>query len=274
MGATMSQLPIAHLVRVLQGSASGAEYATAAVLVLTVLSRFRQHGSTNLTSNKIRIQQMIDTMPPKWAAQLEAARKEQRNLGLPVTPKKPTVDQIIDTVLEITAGNKTPGTSNWSGERGAADVSVSSDIREAAMAGLELSHKHNYPSFKFLGLARGMQLATRKNIWRRSQKRAKGYLGRHQRDKQGKNWGNPDNPSKGWMAYLIWGGEPAWKAWRGGSKNTQPFHKWLAQVEAARGRPITTKDHYQPMRQRTWYDVWQQGVSVKEAAKMGSRSII
>lgn len=199
--------------RILTGRADGSDYAVAAVMLLAGLAHLKVRGSLSTSSNKARIQTMLDQMPSKWARELEAARKEQRNLGLPVTPAKPTVDQVIDTVLEITAGERKPGTSNWAGERGASDVPVTEAIRDAAMAGLELSHSHDYPAWKFIGLARGFQLATRPTIWRRSQTRARNYLRRHQGDKTGKNWGNLDNPSKGYMAYLIWGGEPAWKAW-------------------------------------------------------------
>tara|TARA_Y100000389_G_scaffold201608_1_gene244752 strand:+ start:1101 stop:1733 length:633 start_codon:yes stop_codon:yes gene_type:complete len=200
--------------RILAGKADGSDYAVAAVMLLAGLARLKVRGSLSTSSNKARIQAMLDQMPTKWVRELEAARKEQRNLGLPVTPAKPTVDQVIDTVLEITAGERKPKTSNWAGERGATDVPVTEAIRDAAMAGLELSHANDYPAWKLIGLARGMQLATRQTIWRRSQTRARNYLRRHQGDKKGKNWENLDNPSKGYMAYLIWGGEPAWSAWR------------------------------------------------------------
>lgn len=200
--------------RILTGRADGSDYAVGAVMLIVGLARLKVRGSLSTSSNKARIQAMLDQMPPKWAKELEAARKEQRSLGLPVTPVKPTVDQVIDTVLEVTAGDRKPGTSKWAGERGASDVPVSKAIQEAAMTGLELSHDHNYPAWKFIGIARGMQLATRGVIWERSQTRARNYLRRHQGDKTGKNWGNPEDPSKGYMAYLVWGGEPAWLAWR------------------------------------------------------------
>jgi hypothetical protein len=191
-----------------------ARWALGAITGLAIACRLARSGSPNLDSNREQIQHWLDNMPPKWRRELEAARKEQRSLGLPVTPKRPTVSQVIDTVLEITAGDRAPGSSKKAGPRGPKDVPVSAQIRDAAMDGLKLSFEHDYPAWKFIGLARGMQLATQEKIWRRSQRRARNYLRRHQRDKQGKDWGNIENPSKGWMAYLIWGGEPAWEAWR------------------------------------------------------------
>jgi hypothetical protein len=36
------------------------------------------------------------------------------------------------------------------------------------------------------------------------------YFPRHEVDKQGENWGNSDNPSNGFIAWLLWGGDQAW----------------------------------------------------------------
>ena len=181
------------------------------------LSRPSLRGSASVNAraqNKIRIDEMIQSMPKRWKKELEAARKEQRGLGLPVTPPNPNTDDVIETVLEITAGERMPGSSRWAGPRGAQEVVVYDDIMEEAMRGLELSYKNDYPSWKFIGLARAMQLATQAKIWKRSQRRAREYLRRHQKDKSGRDFGREDKPSDGYMAYLNWGGEPAWETWR------------------------------------------------------------
>jgi hypothetical protein len=170
------------------------------------------------TQNKARIEEMLSSMPKRWKRELEAARTEQRLLGLPVTPESPSVDDIIETVLEITAGEKTPGSSRWAGPRGDESVVVYDDIMEEAMHGLELSFREDYPSWKFIGLARAMQLATRSKIWVRSRNRAREYLRRHQKDKGGRGFGDEKSPSDGYMAYLNWGGEPAWETWQNQGK--------------------------------------------------------
>jgi hypothetical protein len=180
-------------------------------LLATIASRTR--GSASRPGNRARVQAMLDQMPPKWKRELEAARKEQRSLGLGVTPENPSVEEVIETVLEITAGNRKPGTSKWAGERGAQDIETWDELADEAMHGLELSFREDYPSWKFIGLARGMQLATRPKIWRRSLKRIKGYLSRHRKDKLGRGFGNDAKPSKGYMAYLIWGGSEAEDEW-------------------------------------------------------------
>lgn len=186
----------------------------AAVGAIASIAVMSNNGSKNKKkSNKERIQEMLDNMPVKWKTELEKARKEQRILGLTVTPEKPKVDEVIETVLEITAGNKETGSSRWAGERGREIVPVNKEIQSEAMRGLEMSYREDYPSWKFIGLARGMQLATREKIWERSLKRIRRYLSTHKSDKKGKNFGNNKNPSKGYMANLIWGGLPAEKEW-------------------------------------------------------------
>ena len=38
------------------------------------------------------------------------------------------------------------------------------------------------------------------------------YFARHEVDKKGKNFGNEEKPSNGYIAWLLWGGEPG-KRW-------------------------------------------------------------
>jgi hypothetical protein len=172
-------------------------------------ARAARSGSANRVDNADKIQKMLDNMPKKWARELDAARAEQRALGLDVTPDRPSVDDVVETVLEITAGERKAGTSQWAGERGAEDVEVPSDVAEEAMYGLELAYRHDYPAWKFIGLARAMQLATRRKIWRRSRRRIRAYFSRHQKDKLAPGFGDDQNPSKGYLAHLVWGGTSA-----------------------------------------------------------------
>jgi hypothetical protein len=37
------------------------------------------------------------------------------------------------------------------------------------------------------------------------------YFGRHKKDQNARNFGNIDNPSRGYMAWLNWGGTPGYK---------------------------------------------------------------
>ena len=52
------------------------------------------------------------------------------------------------------------------------------------------------------------------------------YFARHNVDKRGKNWGDPDKPSAGYIAWLLWGGDP-------GRKWIDGLHDKLDQQEDA-----------------------------------------
>lgn len=58
-----------------------------------------------------------------------------------------------------------------------------------------------------VGLARGRQLAARKPVSEDVIKRMYSYFARHFVDKQGKNFDNPQKPSNGKIAWLLWGGD-------------------------------------------------------------------
>ena len=38
------------------------------------------------------------------------------------------------------------------------------------------------------------------------------FFARHEVDKKGKNFGNPNRPSNGFIAWMLWGGDPG-KEW-------------------------------------------------------------
>ena len=146
--------------------------------------------------NKISVQRLIDTAPPSWKTMFQ-----RYDLG-----PKPTVDELIETVLEYTPSMR------GSGGRGEAQYSPPKRVREEAWKGLVLSHRENYTSQSGIGLVRAMQLVSRPKIWDRSIRRMQSYFDRHQKDQNAKNFGNDANPSRGWMAWLNWGGDSG-KAW-------------------------------------------------------------
>jgi hypothetical protein len=63
-----------------------------------------------------------------------------------------------------------------------------------------------------VGIARAHQLVNREHIDESTIKKMYSYFARHQVDKRGKNFGNEDNPSNGYIAWLLWGGD-AGKDW-------------------------------------------------------------
>jgi hypothetical protein len=60
-----------------------------------------------------------------------------------------------------------------------------------------------------IGLRRASQLANRQPVSLETLKRMKAYFDRHEVDKQGEGWGKA---SKGYQAWLLWGGDAA-RAW-------------------------------------------------------------
>lgn len=86
-------------------------------------------------------------------------------------------------------------------------------IAKKAEKGLALRHEHGRGGTE-VGVRRAHQLAHRSPVSEKDIKSMYSYFARHAVDKRGKDWANPHQPSAGYIAWLLWGGEPA-KAWVG-----------------------------------------------------------
>ena len=58
-----------------------------------------------------------------------------------------------------------------------------------------------------IGVARARDLKNRKTLPDETIKRMVSYFARHKIDKRAKNFGDDDNPSPGYIAWLLWGGD-------------------------------------------------------------------
>jgi len=85
------------------------------------------------------------------------------------------------------------------------------DVAHAAKKGLAFRSAFNRGGTS-VGLMRGKQLARRDTLTPRDIKSMYAYFARHEVDKKGKNFGNEEKPSNGYIAWLLWGGEPG-KRW-------------------------------------------------------------
>lgn len=141
--------------------------------------------------NSEQVQKLIDKAPKSW-------KEMFKRYGLGAKPK---VSDLINTVLEYTP------TMQYSGEKGKAQHKVPSNVQKEAWKGLKMSWEHNYTSKSGIGLVRAMQLVVMPKIWDRSIDRMDAYFTRHEVDKKAKNFGNDKNPSRGYMAWLVWGGD-------------------------------------------------------------------
>lgn len=84
-------------------------------------------------------------------------------------------------------------------------------VRENARRGLELRKEFGRGGTA-VGVARARDLSNGKSIPLETINRMVSYFARHEVDKKGENWGNASNPSRGYIAWLLWGGD-AGKSW-------------------------------------------------------------
>lgn len=85
-------------------------------------------------------------------------------------------------------------------------------VKQAAKRGLELLKikKAATP----VGIARARDLSNGKRISPSTARRMYSFFSRHEVDKKSKAWkeSTPSNPSKGYVAWMLWGGDPGY-AW-------------------------------------------------------------
>lgn len=91
------------------------------------------------------------------------------------------------------------------------DFKPPKDVAKAAQQGLDFRSQYHRGGTS-IGIARGRQLSNQNTVSPETIKRMYAYFARHEVDKKGKNFGNDDKPSNGYIAWLLWGGEPG-KKW-------------------------------------------------------------
>ena len=148
------------------------------------------------------IADMLRRMPPGWQRQYLVGRETLVGNGGPALPKVPTPEQALYILSNSAGGNFDPETP-WG------DQPVPRAVRNAAMKGLRLSYRNNYGGWEFFGIARAIQLSLVPKVSLRTRERMVRYLNDHAKDKAGQGFGNDAHPSKGYMAWLNWGGDPA-----------------------------------------------------------------
>ena len=84
-------------------------------------------------------------------------------------------------------------------------------VAKNAEKGLKLREKFGRGGTQ-VGINRAHQLKDQKPLTSQTITRMVSYFARHEVDKEAENFGNDDNPSKGYIAWLLWGGDEA-KAW-------------------------------------------------------------
>ncbi|MFN3225073.1 MAG: hypothetical protein ACE360_02340 [Hyphomicrobiales bacterium] len=85
------------------------------------------------------------------------------------------------------------------------------NVAEAAEKGLELRSKFNRGGTD-VGVARARDLKNQRPCSDETIDRMVSYFARHEVDKEADDFGDDDNPSAGYIAWLLWGGD-AGRAW-------------------------------------------------------------
>jgi hypothetical protein len=83
------------------------------------------------------------------------------------------------------------------------------DVAAATKKGLELREKFHRGGIS-VGVHRAKQLAERRDVSLRDITAISAYFARHEVDKASRSheWGDETDPSAGYIAWLLWGGEP------------------------------------------------------------------
>lgn len=106
---------------------------------------------------------------------------------------------------------KKPAGAKAKGGKKDVDLTPPADVAKEAEKGLKLRGEFKRGGTQ-IGVARARDLSARKTLSEDTVKRMVSYFARHQVDKRAKNFGDDQNPSAGYIAWLLWGGDSG-KAW-------------------------------------------------------------
>jgi hypothetical protein len=152
-------------------------------------------AAANPTPVEAEIQRMLDNPPFSWEDMMR-----QYGLSAGVSP-----ETFYSKILEFTPS------MNRYGPKGGSGHVPPDEVRQAALLGLRLSYKNDYTSASGIGVARAVQLALAPSVWDRTITRMNAYFIRHRKDQNSSRFGDMDDPSRGFMAWLNWGGDPGWE---------------------------------------------------------------
>jgi len=186
----------------------------------------RRNPATALRKDALyrEIAGMLRSMPTGWRREYNKGRRALVEAGGPVLPDTPTPEQAM-LLIGITAGG------NPSGDTPYGPHEVPEEVRQAVMHGIRLSYREGYGAWMFIGLARAIELVIVPSVSDVTYSRMGKYLFRHAKDKRAARFGDDENPSNGYLAWLNWGGDPA-AAWtRAFQRNPARKETYLEGVE-------------------------------------------
>ena len=89
-------------------------------------------------------------------------------------------------------------------------LSPPQEVVKASEKGLALREKFERGS-THIGISLAKELVQGNDLDPQTIMRMSSYFARHAVDKKAKNFGNDENPSKGYIAWLLWGGDAGQK---------------------------------------------------------------
>lgn len=87
------------------------------------------------------------------------------------------------------------------------DLTPPQAAADAAEKGLALRREHGRGGTD-VGVARARDLKNRKSLSADTVKRMRSYFRRHEVDRKADRFGDESDPSAGYIAWLLWGGDP------------------------------------------------------------------
>ena len=160
--------------------------------------RRRNPAGSRPLAVRAEVLSMLNDPPAAWAALF-------RRLSI---PPQLSLEELIDQVRGSTPSGRS-AEKHYNLTMGEGAHVPPKAVREAALLGLRLSYEHNYTSPSGVGLIRAIQLVLEPSVDNLTVTRMAAYLSRHARDKEAAHFGDLDRPSRGYMAWLNWGGDPA-----------------------------------------------------------------
>jgi hypothetical protein len=153
--------------------------------------------------NRKIIGKWLSNAPSAWKSEFSSGMSERVATGQGGS-RAMNVDNALK-ILRITAGG------NISGVTARGRNKVPDSVRFDAMKGLALSWTHDYGGWNFIGVARAIQLAIMPGVPNETMNRMANFFGRNQKWKKARQFGDDNDPSRGYMAWLNWGGVAAEK---------------------------------------------------------------
>lgn len=161
------------------------------------------YDGLNPDTNRKIIGKWLSNAPSAWKSEFSSGMSERVATGQGGS-RAMNVDNALK-ILGITAGG------NISGDTARGRNKVPDSVRFDAMKGLALSWTHDYGGWNFIGVARAIQLAVMLGVPNETMNRMANFFGRNQKWKKARQFGDDSDPSRGYMAWLNWGGVAAEK---------------------------------------------------------------